>query len=174
MRRGHNVWTAILAENNDMHVSVHYRHDSVSRLSLYTVCVASATSVMYGGILCVEQIAARTRYWTMTSNKIRWTRNHPPDRCDPNTQDVMSYLRHTQKLPLIVIYKTRIHSFIPISFLCSRRRSSSITKCARRVSQERFDLESPNFTGTFRQTSTTAMPDMTSLATIRLAENAIE
>ena len=45
------------------------------------------------------------------------------------------------------------------------RRSSSITKWAARISLERFDLESPNFTRTSIPTCSTATSDMTSTAT---------
>ena len=43
--------------------------------------------------------------------------------------------------------------------------SSYITKWASRISQERFDLQSPNFTQTFRRAPPTTTQDMTSLAT---------
>ena len=38
------------------------------------------------------------------------------------------------------------------------------TKRGSRISRERFDIESPNFTGTFIPTCSTSPPDMTSLA----------
>ena len=44
------------------------------------------------------------------------------------------------------------------------RRSSSITKSAARISQERFDLESPSFTQTSMPTHSTATPDRASPA----------
>ena len=44
------------------------------------------------------------------------------------------------------------------------RRRSSITKWAGRLSRERFDLESPNWTRTSTPSLFTATPDMTSLA----------
>ena len=46
-----------------------------------------------------------------------------------------------------------------------RRPSSFVTKWASRISRERFDVESPNFTWTFTPVSFTTAPDMTPLTT---------
>ena len=48
-----------------------------------------------------------------------------------------------------------------------------IIKWAGRISQEHFDLESPNFTQTFRRTCPIITPDMTSLAASGRLQNAI-